>query len=189
MRRALVLLPLLLALGARAQDSARLVQLSGLVLDADTRRPVPWADVVLPASGRGTAADARGFYSLAARAGDSLRVSALGYKPWRGVVPDTGRGILQGLVVGLVADTIRLREADVFPWPSRGDLRRALLATDVHAPEDDISTYAGFHRVDKPREPKATPLSPASFFYEQVVRKIAKAKRKRGKAKELPTMP
>ncbi len=193
---ALSLLVVFLWLGSetlQAQDSlkraGRAVQLSGLVLRAADDRPIPYADIYLPGTYRGTAADASGFFSLVVFTADTVRISAVGFKPWQSVVPDTVTGHLVSVAVRLQADTVRLAPANVYPWPDRGELRRALLTTDVHDPVDDIAPYAGFHRVDNPREPKATPLSPASFFYENVVRKIQKSKRKRKKAKRLPKMP
>lgn len=166
----------------------RPIQLSGVVLDAASQAPIPYADVFLPNTYRGTAADARGFFSLVVFTGDTVRVSAVGFKPWQSILPDTVSDHLVSVLIPLYADTVRLAPANVYPWPDRGDFRRALLATSVHAPEDDIAPYAGFHRVDNPQVPKATPMSPASFFYENVVRKIQKSKRKRKKAKKLPKM-
>jgi hypothetical protein len=174
---------------AEQKAPGRAIQLSGLVLDGTTDRPIPYADVYLPETYRGTAADTRGFFSLVVFTGDTVRVTAVGFKPWQSVLPDTVSGHLVSILIRLQADTIRLAPANVYPWPDRGDFRRALLATDVHAPEDDIAPYAGFRRIDNPRVPKATPMSPASFFYERVVRKIQKSKRKRRKAKKLPKMP
>jgi hypothetical protein len=178
---------LFLAASLQAQERP-LYQLTGVVIHAVLERPVPYADIVLLGTARGTAADRSGYFSLVVRGGDSIQVTAVGYKALGFRMPDTLADVMQYWVMALQPDTVMLDAADVYPWPARGDLRRAMLETNVHSPEDDIAPYAGFHRVDNPQEPKATIMSPASFIFEKIVKPIQRGKRKRSKAKRLPKM-
>ena len=175
------------AVSVHAQEGP-LYQLTGVVIHAVSERPVPYADVVLLGTGRGTAADRSGYFSLVVHGGDSIQVTAVGFKGLGFRMPDTLADVLQYRVFALQSDTVFLDDANVYPWPARGDLRRALLETDVHSPEDDIAPYAGFHRVDNPQEPAATVMSPVSFIFQKIVKPIQRGKRKRKKSKRLPKM-
>ena len=61
---------------ARAQ-----VRVTGTVSDADTRKPVPRATVLLQGKGQGVIASDQGDFSLNATARDTLVFQALGVQP------------------------------------------------------------------------------------------------------------
>jgi erythromycin esterase-like protein len=55
--------------------------LQGVVLDARSGQPVPFATVAVPARVAGTVADAQGRFALAVQPGELVQVSSLGYEP------------------------------------------------------------------------------------------------------------
>lgn len=110
-----------------------LVQFSGMVLDGTTDQllPMPYTNIYIRESGRGTYSDFNGFFSLVAKKGDVVEFSAIGYKTVEFVIPDTIQDKRFSMVQLMTTDAINLPEAVVFPWPSRKHTRLDFLAMDV----------------------------------------------------------
>ena len=122
-------------------DSIELVQLSGLVLDGSGEQmaTVPYANIYLQGSGRGTYTDFTGFFSIVVAVGDTVRFSAVGFEPATLIVPDTLSDQRYSIVQLLTQDTINLATAVIFPWPSREHFKLEFLAMDV---TDELSLAA-----------------------------------------------
>ncbi len=114
-------------------DTARLVQLSGLVLDGGEEQlaSVPYANIYLPGTGRGTYTDFSGFFSIVVKQGDTVQFSAIGFAPATLIVPDTLREQRYSIVQLMSQDTAMLATAVIFPWPSRDHFKLEFLAMDV----------------------------------------------------------
>ena len=110
-----------------------LVQFSGMVLDGTTDQllPMPYTNIYIRESGRGTYSDFNGFFTLVAKKGDVVEFSAVGYKTVEFVIPDTIDEKRFSMVQLMTQDAINLPEAVVFPWPSRKHTRLDFLAMDV----------------------------------------------------------
>ena len=134
-------LPLLLALlcfatGLKAQEeSDELVQFSGIVVTGDSINPVPFTNIVIKNSWRGTVADYYGYFSFVAYKLDTVVFSAVGFKKGEFIIPDTITGDRYSLVQVMASDTIMLPQTVIYPWPSREDFVDAFLNFDV--PDDD----------------------------------------------------
>ncbi len=114
-------------------DSVRLVQLSGLVLDGGEEQlaSVPYANIYLPGTGRGTYTDFSGFFSIVVKQGDTVQFSAIGFAPATLIVPDTLKEQRYSIVQLMSQDTAMLATAVIFPWPSRDHFKLEFLAMDV----------------------------------------------------------
>ncbi len=114
-------------------DTTGLIQLSGLVLDGseDQLAAVPYANIYLPGTGRGTYTDFSGFFSIVVRKGDTVNFSAIGFMPGTLIVPDSLRDQRYSIVQLLSQDTFTLATAVIFPWPSREHFKLEFLAMDV----------------------------------------------------------
>lgn len=113
----------------------RVVQFSGLVLTGDSLKPVPYTNVWIRNSRRGTITDFQGFFSVAVREGDTLRFTAVGFKEINYAVPDTLTSSRYSAVQLMSQDTIHLPETVIYPWPTREQFRYAFLNTEI--PDDD----------------------------------------------------
>lgn len=188
--RIAVLMFMVVFQGKRAQaQQDGLIQLSGIILNQQTRELIPYASVTIPADKRGTTASADGFFTIVVGMGDSLQFSALGYKPKMYVVPDSGMDALSSIAVQLTRDTLTLDPFVVYPWPSPEDFREAFLAYKevqqyTMGPIPGIRSKAEIDTVPKPPSPIWNPIS---FFYEEVVKPIQWKRPKPHKVSELPT--
>ena len=118
---------------AEPRDTSTLVQLSGLVLDGSSEQlaSVPYANIYLPGTGRGTYTDFSGFFSIVVKQGDTVQFSAIGFQDALLIVPDTLDEQRYSIVQLLSQDTLTLATAVIFPWPSRDHFKLEFLAMDV----------------------------------------------------------
>jgi len=134
-------IPLLLAMLCFApeikaqEDPDELVQFSGIVVTGDSINPVPFTNIMIKNSWRGTVADYYGYFSFVAYKSDTVVFSAIGFKKGEFIIPDTITGDRYSLVQVMASDTIMLPQTVIYPWPSREDFVDAFLNFDV--PDDD----------------------------------------------------
>jgi signal peptidase I len=125
------------SLGLRAQEFTprpNLVQFSGVVV-TDSLVPVPFTNILVRNSYRGTMSDVYGYFSFVAQEGDTILFSAVGFIRSQYVIPG-GLGEQKYSMIHVMSrDTIQLREISVYPWPSREQFREAFL--NLRLPDDD----------------------------------------------------
>ncbi len=116
--------------------SDKLIQFSGVVVEGDSLRPVPFASVMVKKSNRGTISDYFGYFSFVAQLGDTIEFSAIGFTSASYIIPDTLSNNKYSLIQVLRTDTIHLNLTEVYPWPSKEQFKAAFLALQL--PDDDI---------------------------------------------------
>ncbi|MBX2814743.1 MAG: carboxypeptidase-like regulatory domain-containing protein [Saprospiraceae bacterium] len=126
---------------AQEQDSS-IVQFSGLVVtgdDAGDLMPLPFANILLSGSGRGTFSNLDGFFSIVARKGERVVFSSVGYGTVEFTIPDTLKDNRYTIYQIMTQDTFTLPETVVYPWPSREHFKIEFLALEV---PDDLQRRA-----------------------------------------------
>jgi len=113
-----------------------LVQFSGVVVTSDSLQPVPFANVIIKRTHKGTTSDYFGFFSIVANKTDIIQFSATGFKKSEFRIPDTLKDNRYSLIQVLSSDTIELAETVIYPWPSREQFKQAFIT--LHIPDDDI---------------------------------------------------
>lgn len=135
------LLFLLIACEAGAQETEKekeqrkLIQFSGVLLTADSLEAVPFANIIVKNSRRGTISDYFGYFSFVAEPYDTIIFSYVGFKDSEFVIPDTLHNRNYSLIQMMSVDTFLLQEAVIYPWPTKEQFRQAFL--DLRLPEDD----------------------------------------------------
>lgn len=127
---------LLFGLKVSAQRYNNLVQFSGVVVTADSLHAIPFANIAVTETGRGTTSDYWGFFSIVVHKKDLISFSAVGYKTGLFRIPDTLSENRYSLIQVMSSDTIMLTETVIYPWPSKEQFRHAFLTLQV--PDDDI---------------------------------------------------
>lgn len=122
----------------QGQQVKRIVQLSGIVIDADSIRggPMPGVHVYVPKAGRGTTTNGVGFFSMPVLVNDEVVVSLVGYKRQTFTVPQDAPEY-QTIIVTLTQDTVMLPTIPVYPFPTEEVFKEAVLALNI--PTDDRS--------------------------------------------------
>ena len=119
-----------------AQDK-ELIQFSGVIVEIDSLKPIPFTKVIIKSSNRGTIADYYGYFSFVAQKKDTIIFSALGYKKAQYIIPDTLSGNKYSLIQVMRFDTILLKETVIFPWPTREQFKEVFL--NMNVPDDDLA--------------------------------------------------
>lgn len=119
----------------KAQDKD-LVQFSGVVVTSDSLQPVPFASIIVKNTYRGTISDYFGFFSFVAKMNDTIEFSSVGFRRAAFIIPDTLTENRYSLIQVLMRDTVLLKEAVIYPWPTKEQFKQAFLSLAV--PDDDL---------------------------------------------------
>jgi hypothetical protein len=132
------LIILALQVSAQKKDNNKrdLVQFSGVVVEGDSLKPVPYSSIIIKNSYRGTVSDYFGYFSFVAQENDTIVFSAIGFADAEYVIPDTLTTNKYSLIQVLRSDTVYLATAVVYPWPTREQFKQAFLQLEL--PEDDV---------------------------------------------------
>ncbi|MDX1630078.1 MAG: carboxypeptidase-like regulatory domain-containing protein, partial [Fulvivirga sp.] len=127
------------ALVGHAQEvEPEAVRLTGIVLDADTREPVPYVSIRISGTQYGTSSDNTGYFSLFINPGDTLLFSSIGYQDGAFVMPFVIEGSSYSLVQLLRKETVLLQEVVVFPWPSLESFEQAFIDAEPMPEMKDV---------------------------------------------------
>jgi len=114
-----------------AKTNDRLIQLSGLVVEGDSLKGVPFTSIVVVKTSHGTVTDYDGFFTLIVKPGDVIEFVNLGYKDVLYTVPDTLTTTHFSILQTIHRDTFTLKEVNVYPWPSKEDFKNDFLKRNV----------------------------------------------------------
>lgn len=121
---------------AKEENQKGLVQFSGVVVTADSLKPIPYVNIIIRNTWRGTVTDYFGFFSFVARLRDTIEFSCLGYKKSTFIIPDTLASNRYSLIQMMQGDTIVLRETVIYPWPTKEQFKEAFM--NLRIPDDDL---------------------------------------------------
>jgi hypothetical protein len=119
--------------GQTEVDSAKLIQFSGVVVHEleDEILPLPYTNIYIKGTNRGTSTHLDGFFSLVAYEGDTVIFSRIGYETIEFEIPDTLSTQHYSLVQIMTTGDYILPETVIYPWPSREHFDIEFLALDV----------------------------------------------------------
>ncbi|MEO0582252.1 MAG: hypothetical protein AAF135_08530 [Bacteroidota bacterium] len=114
-----------------------IIQVSGLIVDAESLDSIPYARIQVNHTRRGALANEDGFYSIPVGLGDTLYFNHLGYREGRLIIRDYMREY-QGddpnyiyVVNYLYGDTVTLKEVVIFPYDTPEEIRTAVVNMDI----------------------------------------------------------
>jgi hypothetical protein len=119
---------------AQDQKERKVIQLSGIILNADSTDAVPGVNVYVPKKGRGTSSGRYGYFSLPVLEGDSVVFSFIGLQRQVFRVPEFVPEDRISLILTMQVDEIALAEIEVMPYPTEEEFKRAVLAMNYDAP-------------------------------------------------------
>lgn len=120
-----------------AQGTQRkLVQFSGVVVSNDSLQPIPFTSILVKNTQRGTISDYYGFFSFVAQENDTVEFTSLSYQKATFIIPTNLDENRYSLIQVLRKDTITLKTAVIYPWPTREQFKEAFLNLEI--PDDDL---------------------------------------------------
>ena len=123
-------------LQAQSSTDRQIVQLSALVMNADSTQTIPFVHI-FDQRGRGNNTDFRGWISQAFFAGDSLTISAVGYKNQRVMVPED-IGDQWTVIFALESEARQLDDIEINPFPSEELFKEAILAMNLSDDQENV---------------------------------------------------
>jgi len=125
------------SLAQEKSNQEHFIQLSGIVVDDDSLRGIPFVSVIVKGTKRGTITDFYGFFSVVAQPGDELQFFSINHKNAVYKLEDTLSLKHYYVIQRLLKDTILLADVDVYPWPSKEEFKRAFLNLDLSETDYD----------------------------------------------------
>jgi len=160
-------LSLVLAHAQKTFSDDDLIQFSGVIVTGDSLAAVPFVNVIIEDSHRGTMSDVNGYFSFVAQKGDSITFSALGFRRQGIILPDSLEEQKYSMIQILHPDTIELSEAVIYPWPTREQFQEAFLALEL--PETDAERAArNLARAEMMQRREDMPASASENFKYQM---------------------
>lgn len=121
-------------LKAQDRQDRKVIQLSGIILNADSTDAVPGVNIYVPKKGRGTSSGRFGYFSMPVLEGDSVVFSFIGLKRQSFKVPENVEDDRISLILTMEVDEIALAEVEVTPYPTEKEFKEAVLAMSVVDP-------------------------------------------------------
>ena len=132
----ILLLSVFAATGTYAQSSETFaVQFSGVVVTQDDVTgdaiPLPYTNIYVKGSSRGTISGLDGFFSIVALRGDTIRFSYIGYRDVDYIIPDTLKSHFYSVYQIMSQSDVLLPETVIYPWPRKQYFKQELLTMDI----------------------------------------------------------
>ncbi|MCE7992197.1 MAG: carboxypeptidase-like regulatory domain-containing protein [Roseivirga sp.] len=121
---------------AQQGDEPQIVQLSGLVMSADSTG-IPFVNIYNPRTGRGTASNLKGWFSHPFIAGDEVVFSVIGFKNRAVVIPgDVGEKFT--LIMVLEEEVTELAAVEINPFPTEEIFKEAIMAMNLSEQQESV---------------------------------------------------
>ncbi len=120
--------------GQSKDEQVKIVEFSGKVVYEDANgdpAPLPYTNVVVVGTNRGTYTDFDGFFSLVAIPGETVEFSRIGYQTVEIKIPDHLVTDRYTWVQIMTENDYILPEAVIMPWPSKEHFKHEFLAIDI----------------------------------------------------------
>lgn len=115
------------------------VQLYGVIMTADSLRPIPNVSVMVKGRVQGTMSSEDGVFSIVVLKGDKIEFTSIGYKPVLASIPRDLQGNQHSMIQLMVTDTTYLPATIIRPRPTREQFDRDFVNTDVKADQLEIA--------------------------------------------------
>lgn len=121
-------------------DTIEIIRLSGIVVgySGDSISPLPFVDITIKNTFRGTTSSGNGHFNIFARKGDTLVFSYIGYKKSELPLPKNIKGEKYSVIEYMEQDTIDVSETIIYEFPSYQEFKRAFIDLDDKHEELDL---------------------------------------------------
>lgn len=144
--------------------------IKGTVVDLQTKRPIPLANIKVNSTGKGITCNNEGNFNLYVTKTDTLKFSSVGYITKVLHVHNLDSTNYYTLQVELLHDFIKLKEVTIYPFSSKEEFIEAFMeARNVGKLKIEGIAEPKYSHIT----PKAKLTNPISLLYERVKRKRA----------------
>ncbi len=117
------------------------IQFSGrVVTEIDNKlEPLPYTNIAVKGTPRGTSTSIDGFYSLVVLQGETVLFSRLGFELVEYLIPSDLNQNTHSKIVVMKQDTLFLPGVDIYPWPDPDFFKIEFLALEVDEELEEIA--------------------------------------------------
>ncbi len=151
---------------APTQNTSKKIQLSGVVLDAESRQAIPFATIRTSNGFEGAVTDSTGFFNLNVAPGDTLSFTEVGYKDASFIVPGSMVGETYSMIKLLYSDTVILQEVTIYSMPDITQFTQAFLEFDPDQNDELRNTILAREKLYKNLES----ANPEHFYHHEQMR-------------------
>jgi hypothetical protein len=126
----LFVLSLLFVNSVYSQEDKSL-QISGVVLDAESLEPIPFTSILIRDKSMGTVADNSGYFSFLAQPGDTITFRSVGYQQRIFVIPTSLSSKSYSLIELMIRENVLLDEVVVYPLPDFDEMASTMLKREL----------------------------------------------------------
>lgn len=127
----------------------QLINVSGVVVDGDSIKSLPFTHVVVKSNYTGTVADSYGFFSILAHRGDTILFSRVGYSSNEFVIPDTLKDDSYSVIHLMYRETVELGEVKIYAWPSYDEFKDAFTSFESSKEEKNLGSNLENEKLTK----------------------------------------
>ena len=134
---------MLLAIGASSEVGAQtnpkehIIQVSGLVMTADSSDVIRGVNIFNPYNGRGTYSDIKGWFSWPFLAGDTILFSAIGFKNRQIIIPEDAPEQYT-IIMAMEEEVVNLPDIEITPFPTEEIFKEAILAMNLNEDQENV---------------------------------------------------
>ena len=122
---------------AQTNPGERIIQVSGLVMTADSSDVIRGMNIFNPYNGRGTYSDIKGWFSWPFLAGDTILFSAIGFKNRQIIIPEDAPEQYT-LIMAMEEEVINLPDVEINPFPTEEIFKEAILAMNLNEDQENV---------------------------------------------------
>jgi hypothetical protein len=119
-------LPLYIVSG-QVTEKQRVIQVTGIISDEESN-PVPGVSIISQKLRRGSISELTGIFNILSLPGDTIWLTALGYKNGSIVIPSHYEEKQYTKDITLSNDTIAIKDVVILPWKNYEEFKREVLA-------------------------------------------------------------
>lgn len=122
---------------AQTNPGERIIQVSGLVMTADSSDVIRGMNIFNPYNGRGTYSDIKGWFSWPFLAGDTILFSAIGFKNRQIIIPEDAPEQYT-IIMAMEEEVVNLPDVEISPFPTEEIFKEAILAMNLNEDQENV---------------------------------------------------
>ena len=122
---------------AQTNPGERIIQLSGLVMTADSSDVIRGMNIFNPYNGRGTYSDIKGWFSWPFLTGDTILFSAIGFKNRQIIIPEDAPEQYT-IIMAMEEEVVNLPDVEITPFPTEEIFKEAILAMNLNEDQENV---------------------------------------------------
>ncbi|MBL6448725.1 carboxypeptidase-like regulatory domain-containing protein [Fulvivirga sp. 29W222] len=148
------------------------IEITGTIIEAGTKEPVPYVHIVNRALGKGTVSNTEGRFWINMTKSDTIQFSAIGFEPYMFTLKEQVTTDRINVTIELNTSTMELQPVKVFAYKDEQALKKAMIAMDVPIESEKKGIQLPGFYYGPTKEVKPNLMNPISFIHSKFSREV-----------------